>query len=116
MFGDVIEWFKGMFGGGADELVDGASGALDQAGAGAEDLMGTAQEAGQSFGEGMVGEQFLQDSGLDAAAQDLQEGALGEVTETAQGFQEQAETWSGVAEDPMGAAADEIRGRLTGEG
>ncbi|MBR8741181.1 hypothetical protein DSY14_05460 [Nocardiopsis sp. MG754419] len=103
MLSDVFEWFKGLFGDTAGDLVDGMSGAADQAGAAVEGL-----------GEGAVGE-FAQDSGLDTLAQEAQEGALGEVTETAQGFQDQAETLGGVVEDPMGTAADGIRGQITDE-
>lgn len=103
MLSDVFEWFKGLFGDTAGDLIDGAGGAADEAGAAVEGL-----------GDGAVGE-FAQDSGLDTVAQEAQEGALGEVTETVQGFQEQAETWGGIAEDPMGAAADGIRGHITDE-
>lgn len=103
MLTDVFEWFKGLFGGTAGDLIDGVSVVADEAGTAAEGLS-----------EGPIGE-FAQDSGLDAVAQEAQEGAMGEMTETAQGFQEQAETWGGIAEDPMGAAADGIHDRLTDE-
>ena len=103
MLADVFEWFKGLFDDTAGELVDGVSGAVDEAGTAAEGL-----------GEGAVGE-FAQDSGLDTVAQEAQEGVMGEATETAQGFQDQAETLGGIAEDPMGAATDGIHDRITDE-
>lgn len=103
MLSDVFEWFKGLFGDTAGDLIDGVGGSANEAGAAIEDL-----------GDGAVGG-FVQDGGLDTVAEEAQEGALGEVTETAQDFQEQARTWGGIAEDPMGAATDGIHDHITDE-
>lgn len=113
MFNDVIEWFKGLFGDTAGEVVNGATDTLDHLGPGVEDTLGSAQEMGPGV-EGNAG-QFLQDSGVTDLAQDFQENALGEVTEPAQGLQEQAQALGGIAEDPWGAAAEGVRGQFTDE-
>lgn len=93
MFDDVVEWFRGLFGGAAEDAVQGAA-----------DLGETAQ----GHGEAVFGETA-------GAAQEYGEAAFGEASEAAQGLQEQAGAVGGFAEDPGGAAADAARDRLTGE-
>ena len=90
MFDDVIDWFRGLFGGVAEETV---AGAADAAQAFGEEVVGGAAESAQGFGEEILG------------------GAAG-VTE---GFREQADAVGGVLEDPGGAATDAARDRLFGE-
>ncbi|MFE1169791.1 hypothetical protein [Nocardiopsis sp. NPDC058789] len=106
MFSDVIDWFKGLFGDTAEQVTDGVTQGLDQVGGGAEEVVGTFQETGQD----LVGQdygQFAED-----AMGGVTEGVTDQVTEGVQGFQEQAETLGGIAEDPMGAAVDEARDRF----
>ncbi|MEU3017403.1 MULTISPECIES: hypothetical protein [unclassified Nocardiopsis] len=102
MISDVIDWFKGLFGDTAEQVTDGVSQTLDQVGGGAEEAVGTFQEVGQDYGQGV--------------AEEALGGVTDSVAEGVQGFQEQADTIGGIVEDPMGAAADEARSRLTGEG
>ncbi|OLT27113.1 hypothetical protein BJF83_19085 [Nocardiopsis sp. CNR-923] len=98
MFDDVIEWFKGLFGGAAEEMAQGASETVDGA-----------AESAQAYGEGAVG-------GATEAAQNHGEEALGGASETAQGFQDQADAVGGIVEDPGGAAADAATDHLYGDG
>ena len=120
MFDGMIDWFKGLFGGAAEEAVQGVS---DTLGSG----MDTAQETAQTFGEGAAGG-FTEDAqaygeealgGVTESAQAYGEEAVGGFTESAgetvQGFQEQADTVSGIVEDPGGAATDAARDHLSGE-
>ncbi|WP_159945057.1 MULTISPECIES: hypothetical protein [unclassified Nocardiopsis] len=100
MFDDLIDWFKGLFGGAAEEAVQGVS---DTLGAGVE----SGQDAAAAFGEEAAG-------GV-AEAQALGEEALGGVAQAGEGFQEQADTVSGVVEDPGGAATDAARNHLFGD-
>ncbi|MCY9787748.1 hypothetical protein KIK06_28105 [Nocardiopsis sp. EMB25] len=99
MFDDVIDWFKGLFGGAAEEAAQGVSDTVAEAGNGLD----TAQETAQSLGE----------DGMGAATESAQaygEEAFGGAAETVQGFQEQADTVGGIVEDPGGAAADHFFG------
>lgn len=107
MISDVIDWFKGLFGDTAEQVTDRANDTMDQVGGDAGEALGTLQDTGQDLaGEG-YGQAFVEE-GL--------AGAQENVTETAQGFQDQAEMLGGIAEDPWGAAEDEARNRLGGEG
>jgi hypothetical protein len=124
MFDDVIEWFKGIFGGAAEEATQGVTdtlgGGLDTAQETAqgygeaaqgygeaaqgygEEALGGATEAAQGYGEEALG-------GATEAAQGYGEEAFGGATEAAQGFQEQADVIGGVVEDPGAAATDAAR-------
>ncbi|WP_304455805.1 hypothetical protein [Nocardiopsis sp. YSL2] len=114
MLDDVIEWFKGIFGGAAEEATQGVSETLQDGG------LDTAQETAQSFGEDTFGgaaeaaqgygEQAL--GGAAEAAQGYGEDAVGGAAESVQGFQEQADAVGGVVEDPGGAATDAARDRF----
>ncbi|WP_049579184.1 hypothetical protein [Nocardiopsis sp. SBT366] len=106
MISDVIDWFKGLFGDTAEQVTDGVSQTLDQVGGGAEEAVGTFQETGQD----LVGQDYGQVA--EDALGGVTEGVTDNVTESVQGFQEQAETIGGIAEDPMGAAVDEARDRF----
>ncbi len=109
MFSDVIGWVKGLFGATADEVMDGATGALDRSGSGVEEALGTAQEIGRGLETGT--ESFLQDGGATDLAQDFQESAPAGVTESAQGFQEQTQALGEIAEDPWDAAVEGVQGQ-----
>ncbi|MFI6575704.1 hypothetical protein ACIBFB_07865 [Nocardiopsis sp. NPDC050513] len=97
MFDDVIEWFRGLFGGAAEEMTQGVS-----------ETLGGAAESAEAYGEGAVG-------GATEAAQAYGEDALGGAAETAQGFQDQADAVGGIVEDPGGAAADAAADHLYGD-
>ncbi|MFL1439610.1 hypothetical protein [Nocardiopsis protaetiae] len=94
MFDDVVEWFKGLFGGAAEEAVQGAADPGETAQGYGETAFGEASEVAQGYGEA----------------------AFGEAGETVQGFQEQADAVGGFVEDPGGTVTDAARDRLTGEG
>ncbi|WP_116243742.1 hypothetical protein [Nocardiopsis sp. FIRDI 009] len=104
MFDDVIDWFKDLFGGATEEVAQGVSDTVAEAGSG----LGAAQETAQSFGEDAMGT-------ATETAQGYGEEALGGAAETAQGFQEQAGTVGGIVEDPGGAATDAATDHFFGD-
>jgi hypothetical protein len=110
MISEMIDWFKGLFGETAEQVTDGVSQTLDQVGGGAEEAVGTFQETGQD----LVGQDYGQVA--EEALGGATEGVTDQVSEGVQGFQEQAETLGGIAEDPLGAAVDEAGNRLSGQG
>ena len=116
MFDDLIGWFKGLFGGAAEEVTQGVTDTLQGTGVDTavesaqgfgEEVYGGAVESAQAFGEEAYG-------GVAEQAQAYGEDALGGVTESVEGFQDQADTIGGVIEDPGGAAADAARDQFYG--
>jgi hypothetical protein len=111
MISEVIDWFKGLLGDASEQAAEGASQALDQVGGGAEEALGDFQETGQDLAGGDYGQAVAEE-----ALGGVTDGVTESVTETAQGFQDQAQTFEGAVEDPLGAAGDQVRDRLGGEG
>ncbi|MEU0242568.1 hypothetical protein ABZ234_33235 [Nocardiopsis sp. NPDC006198] len=116
MFDDLIGWFKGLFGGAAEEVTQGVTDTLEGAGVGTavesaqgfgEEAYGGAVESAQAFGEEAYG-------GVAEEAQAYGQEALGGVTETVEGVQGQADAIGGVIEDPGAAAADAARDQFYG--
>ena len=116
MFDDLIDWFKGLFGGAAEEVTQGVTDTLESTGADTavetaqgfgEEAYGGVAESAQAFGEEAYG-------GVTEEAQAFGQEALGGVTEGVQGFQDQADVVGGVIEDPGAAAADAARDQFYG--
>ena len=98
MFDSVVEWFKGMFGGAAEESVQEVTDTVQGYG-----------EAVRDYSEGAL-------DGAAEAAQGYGEAAFGQAGEAVQGFHEQSDAVGGLVEDPGGAVTDAVRDRFTGEG
>lgn len=131
MFDDLIDWFKGLFGGAAEEVTQGVTDTLESTGADTavetaqgfgEEAYGGAVESAQTFGEDAYGgvaesaQAFGEEAygGVTEEAQAFGQEALGGVTEGVQGFQDQADVVGGVIEDPGAAAADAARDQFYG--
>ena len=131
MFDDLIGWFKGLFGGAAEEVSQGVTDTLEGTGVGSavesaqgfgEETYGGAVESAQAFGEEAYGgaaesaQAFGEEAygGVTEQAQAYGQDALGGVTEGVEGFQDQADTIGGVIEDPAGAATDAARDQFYG--
>ncbi|GAA0997062.1 MULTISPECIES: hypothetical protein [Nocardiopsidaceae] len=131
MFDDLIGWFKGLFGGAAEEVTQGVTDTLEGAGVGTavesaqgfgEEAYGGAVESAQAFGEETYGgavesaQAFGEEAygGVAEEAQAYGQEALGGVTETVEGVQGQADAIGGVIEDPGAAAADAARDQFYG--